>query len=65
VITDVAVELSEVPNTLVADTLNVYGKPLARELANVHANGVGKGMFNVQVNAGVIGTPFWSYASTS
>jgi hypothetical protein len=63
--TDVAVEESEVPIVFVADTLNVYGKPLARELANVQASGVGKGTFNVQVNAGVIGTPFWSYASTS
>jgi hypothetical protein len=43
----------------------VYFKPLVKELLNVHANGVGNGTFKVQVNAGLIGTPFSSNASTS
>jgi hypothetical protein len=60
VITAVAVEESEAPITLVAETLNEYFNPLVRVFANVHASDVWKGAFNVQVNAGLIGTPFSS-----
>jgi hypothetical protein len=63
--TAVAVEVSEVPTAFVADTLNVYFKPFVKVFAKVQANGVGNGTFNVHVNAGLIGTPFSSYASTS
>jgi hypothetical protein len=61
----VAVEVSEDPIRLVAETLNVYCNPLVKELVNVQASGVGKGIFNVQVKDGLNGTPFSSKASTS
>lgn len=65
VISEVAVEESEVPIVLVAETLNVYFRPFTKEFANVQIRGVGKGTFKVQVNAGLIATPYSSYASTS
>jgi len=65
VIATVAVDVSELPITFDAETLNVYFKPLVKVPSNLQANGVGNGTFNVQVNAGLKGTPFSSNASTS
>ena len=59
-ITAVAVEESEVPIELVAETLNEYFKPFDKVFAKVQTKGVGKGTFNVQVRAGLTGTPFSS-----
>jgi len=58
--TDVAVEESDVPIILLAETLNEYFKPFARLFAKVQANGVGNGTFKVQLSAGLIATPFSS-----
>jgi len=65
VIATVAVDVSELPTAFVAETLNVYFKPLVSVPSNLHASGVGNGTFKVQVNAGLKGTPFSSKASTS
>lgn len=59
-ITAVAVDESEVPIKLVAETLNAYFKPLVNVFAKVQTKGVGKGTFKVQVRAGLIGTSFSS-----
>ena len=59
-IAQVAVEESEVPIALLAETLNVYFKPFVNVFANVQASGIGNGIFKVQLKAGLIGTPLSS-----